>query len=167
MTVSDHFRGGTTEKIVAKIITVDPPTLRVEAVGKDAAVLQVKVGVEVSPAFRWPMEGEIWTLIRENGYWTLGSRMPQSDDVLKVTDLNPGDTLALIKYAVVIGDGTSTIYTIPHGLNTPNVLITCWANSDFPRSALSFTPTVIDENTIKLTFGSPVGNDGAIVVVAG
>lgn len=92
MPLSDHYKGGMTERLLVSIITVDPSTRRVEAVGKDAAVIQVSVGPQFPAMFRWPAQGELWTIVRENGSWQLESRVPGPDDT-PLASLSPGDGL--------------------------------------------------------------------------
>jgi hypothetical protein len=91
--LSDHYRGGVTERLLVSIITVDPPNKRIEVVGKDAAVIQVAVGPQTPPLFRWPKQGELWTIVRENGSWGLENLVPGPDDTPPAA-LNPGDAIA-------------------------------------------------------------------------
>src|SRR4051794_39496423 len=70
--LSDHYKGGMTERLTVTIVTVDIPNGRIECVGKDAAVIQVAV-TPIHTLFRWPKEGELWTIVRENGLWKLES----------------------------------------------------------------------------------------------
>lgn len=79
-------------KAACRIITVDPATRRIEGALRDGAMVQIKA-VEVSTVFRWPLEGEIWLIRQDDGYWVLDSRMENPQDGLgDVTELNPGDT---------------------------------------------------------------------------
>ncbi len=91
MPISPHFVSNV-EKQYVKIITVDPSTQRIEVLGKDAAITQVAVG-EPGAAFQWPLVGEVWTISRENGYWRLGGRVPHPDDPVRITDLEPGESM--------------------------------------------------------------------------
>jgi microcystin-dependent protein len=91
MALSDHYPGGLTERLIVHIITVDPPSGRIEGVGKDAAVIQI--GVNRAPMlFRWPVVGEHWTIIRENGSWTLESKIADPDGK-NLGELNPGEAM--------------------------------------------------------------------------
>ncbi len=89
--ISDHYKGGMTERLLVKVITCDPATSRIEVVGKDAAVIQVGVGV-VPPFFRWPVQGEFWTIVRENAEWSMESRVPTPDDK-QLNTLAPGEAM--------------------------------------------------------------------------
>jgi hypothetical protein len=88
--LSDHYRGGATERLLVSIITVDPSNGRIEAVGKDAAVIQVVVGPQTPALFRWPAQGELWTIVRENGVWGLENWVPGPDNT-PLASLNPGE----------------------------------------------------------------------------
>jgi hypothetical protein len=91
MPLSDHYRGGATERLLVSILTVDPASGRVEVVGKDAAVIQIGVG-RVPAIFRWPVQGEVWTIIRENGEWSLESKVSDPDSK-SLSTLNPGEAM--------------------------------------------------------------------------
>src|SRR4051812_39309692 len=108
MPISDHYRGGMTERLSVKIITVDVANGRVEAVGKDAAVIQIGVS-QVPPLFCWPVENERWTIIRENGQWQLESKLPDSES-LDISTLNPGDAIVQAK-TIWTPDGERLIKT--------------------------------------------------------
>ena len=92
MGLSDHYRGGATEKMMVSIITSDPATNRIEAVGRDAAVIQVLPGK--SPLLRWPAQGEYWIVLRENGIWSLDSIVENPESVKKIVNLQPGESIA-------------------------------------------------------------------------
>lgn len=84
--------GGYGPKAACRIMTVDPATRRIEGALRDGAMVQIKA-VEVSTVFRWPLEGEIWLIRQDDGYWVLDSRMENPQDGLgDITELNPGDT---------------------------------------------------------------------------
>lgn len=72
MPISDHYKGGQTEKMVVTIVTVDPEAGYVEGVGRDAAVIQISLG-HIGAYFRMPLEREQWMIRRENGVWVLDS----------------------------------------------------------------------------------------------
>lgn len=75
-----------------KILTVDPKTRRIEGVLKDFGSIQIAV-FEVAAHFRWPKEGETWTVQRENNYWMLGSPDEEPGASKTIQDIAPGDTL--------------------------------------------------------------------------
>lgn len=89
MPISDHYHRS--EKLAVRIITVDTTALRVEGVGKDAAVIQISVGHRPA-GFRWPIEGELWIVERETTDWTLVAKI-ESPDVPALTDGEPGDLM--------------------------------------------------------------------------
>src|SRR4051794_22610912 len=87
MPISDHYRGGMTERLLVRVITVDTSKPRIEVIGKDASVIQVSL-VYNQPLFVWPHEGEFWTIVRENGAWSLESKVLEPDENFPVS---PGD----------------------------------------------------------------------------
>src|SRR3954468_3649845 len=94
MAVKDHMRPGFTMKQRVKIITVDPPNRRVQAMLRDGSPIQIGVS-ETPNAFRWPKTGEEWVVRRDQGLWVLDSHIdpPDSDGVQRIEDLNEGDSL--------------------------------------------------------------------------
>lgn len=97
MPISDHYRGGMTERLLVQILTVDVANGRIEVVGKDAAVIQVGVGGKSPPIFVWPQEKEYWTIIRENSEWSLEHKLE-----------GPGET----EYTILPGQGQVQAETI-------------------------------------------------------
>lgn len=92
MPISDHYAGGATERLAVRIVTVDVVNGRIEAVGKDASVIQVGVSAALPATFVWPTEGEYWIITRVNGVWNLDAKISHPDDI-HVTNLAPGDAL--------------------------------------------------------------------------
>jgi hypothetical protein len=89
MPISDHY--ARYEKLAVRIITVDTSTMRIEAVGKDAAVIQVSVNNRPA-GFRWPIEGEAWIVRREGTEWMLDSKLEDPDHIA-LSDGEPGDLM--------------------------------------------------------------------------
>lgn len=87
--LSDHYRSKMTERLFVRVITVDPANRRIEVVGKDAAVIPIGISV-APPLFRWPKQGEFWTITRENGEWQLENYLPGPDESAVV---QPGEAL--------------------------------------------------------------------------
>jgi parallel beta-helix repeat protein len=91
MPISDHYRGGQTEKMAVAIVTCDPSVGRIEGVGRDAAVIQI--GSPQGALVRWPKEGEYWIVRRENGLWQLDSLAEASGTVATGDSLLESETL--------------------------------------------------------------------------
>jgi hypothetical protein len=77
----------------AQIVSVDPANRNVSAQLKDVGVVPVAVW-DVPVAFRWPKEGEWWTLNYVQGYWHLGQIMEQTFDQDGVESPAPIETLS-------------------------------------------------------------------------
>jgi hypothetical protein len=92
MSISDHYRGGQTERMVVTIVTVDPASGLIEGVGRDAAVIQIQAGFN-SAFFRMPFEREQWIVKRENGIWQLESLVEVSEWPKKQKNLQMGEAL--------------------------------------------------------------------------
>lgn len=92
MAVSDHLKPGLTDRSRVRIMTVDTANRRVEAGLKDGSMIQVAVW-DVPNAFRWPIEGEIWIVRRDNGIWVLDRRQQVAADenAFPITQMNPGE----------------------------------------------------------------------------
>ena len=87
--IEDHLTK--TTKQLARIVTSDPTTQRIEAVGKDTGVLQI--APPSGPAVRWPVEGELWSITRENALWTLDTLAETSEGLIGPESIQPGDSL--------------------------------------------------------------------------
>lgn len=95
MAIRGHF--DRVPKVVrAQIVSVDPATRQVSAQLKDVGIVSVAVW-DIHVAFRWPKEGEWWTLDYMQGYWHLGNIMEQAFDQdgiespAPIESLDPGD----------------------------------------------------------------------------
>ena len=92
MAVGDFMQAGYGRKMTARIITVDPATRRIEGYIKDGAMVQIAAQT-VNTVFRWPLEGEIWIIRKDDGIWILDKRIENPEDGLgDVSELNAGDT---------------------------------------------------------------------------
>lgn len=100
MGIADHYLNSATEKLYARISTVDPSTLTVRGVAKGAE-LPIMIQGSLPNVFVWPKEGETWSIYRENGNWTLGGKLPTVDDNVRIQDLAPGE--GYISSASIIG----------------------------------------------------------------
>jgi hypothetical protein len=92
MGLADHYKGGQTERLTGVIVTSDPTTRRIEVVAKDAAVIQIGVG-PLPALFRWPIEGEYWTIVRENGDWKLESVVEDPKAIKRASTIGAGEAL--------------------------------------------------------------------------
>jgi hypothetical protein len=69
------------------------------------------------------------------------------------------------KYAATVGTGSATQFTITHGLGTVDVAVTLRENTS-PYEVVYPDIQIIDENNIKLLFGSaPTNNQYRVTVV--
>lgn len=91
MSLADQYPNRTTIRRVT-IITSDPKTRRIEAMGRDRAVVQVAGGA-MAATLRWPMEGEDWLIQDINGYWQLYGIYPDPTQGTQLTDIQPGDAI--------------------------------------------------------------------------
>ena len=67
------------------------------------------------------------------------------------------------EYAVSIGDGTNTSYTVTHSLNSRDVIVQLFDNSSFDTVYADVVRTTVD--TLTITFGSaPTTNDIRVLV---
>jgi hypothetical protein len=73
-----------------QIVTCDPRTRRIEGRLKDGAVVPVAI-YNTPPFFRWPREGEVWSVIYMGTTPVLGSFQEMEDSSQPVEDLMPGD----------------------------------------------------------------------------
>jgi hypothetical protein len=121
MSISDHYRGGQTERMVVTIVTSDAATSQIEVVGRDAAV--IRIAPPNGPLVRWPKEGELWIIKRENGLWQLESFVENADSVKKTSTLMPGEASLnasrLYAVRVRVGDYPEAEADLDVDLTTP------------------------------------------------
>lgn len=145
MGISDHYKGGITERLTAVVITSDPTTQRVEVVSKDAAVIQI--GISPLPAlFRWPVEGEYWTIVRENGNWTLESIVESPNATKRTENMAVGESL-IQSEVVWTPSGERFITTKDHAV--PLVKLLPWN----PPSLATGTQTTISTDVPGANMG--------------
>lgn len=75
-----------------KIITVDPAKRNIEAMLKEGSAIQLQVW-DVPPIFRWPRQGEFWTVERTGNYWTLGTLLEHPESEVRIEQLSEGEAL--------------------------------------------------------------------------
>jgi hypothetical protein len=163
--LSDHYAGGLTERLIVHIITVDPANGRIEGVGKDAAVIQIGLSPSLPPLFRWPVEDEYWTIVRENGIWRLESKLADPDSV-SPQSLDPGE--ALIQADNIFTTGGERLITseqFPAGGVTGQILAKN-SNADWDTEWITSTagggPVAIDSWHMVGTLGEPAFASGWI-----
>ena len=75
-----------------RITTVDPSQRLVEGVLKDGAPIRVAIW-EVPTNFRWPVQGETWSVTRRANHWFLGNAYEDTEsEEFPIEDLAPGET---------------------------------------------------------------------------
>lgn len=98
MAIHDHV--SRTPRQLVKILTVDPANRRIEGMGKDMAIRQIAIPT-TGVLFRWPVEGEIWSIRYDNGVPVLDSIAQTVDaESLTIETLDPGDALIASKVVV-------------------------------------------------------------------
>lgn len=138
------YQAGYSSKQSARVVTVDQNRRRVEVALKDGTMTYAAVW-ETPVLFRWPKTGEVWTIRRDQGIWRLDAMADDSvvangaknlktlgeGQVRLISETGPegsgtfiGNAQLQRGYSEIFGNGTSTAFTITHGLNTPNVNVT-------------------------------------------
>lgn len=93
MPISDHYRGGQAgDRLLVSILTVDPPTGRIEVISRDSVVYQIGVG-PVPVLFRWPREQERWTIHRVGTTWQLGNLIEDPESTTTIAGIEPGEAI--------------------------------------------------------------------------
>jgi hypothetical protein len=97
-----------------EVTHVYPPNKEVAGTLRDGGTVAVSL-FEVPSGFRWPIEGEIWTIERDrldNTQWVLGNRVHHQllDHELAITDMSPGE-MRLDATSVVDRNGRQILNT--------------------------------------------------------
>lgn len=87
MAMRDHLTR--VSKLRAQITSVDPANHIVDVIGADNGARRIMVW-EVPSSFRWPVEGEAWSIYEENGNWYLGSRANEPTDTFPISGMQAG-----------------------------------------------------------------------------
>jgi hypothetical protein len=74
-----------------QIVTCDPSQRLIEGRLRDGVVVRIAVW-EIPSGFRWPQQGEYWTINYRNNFWHLGQPMEVGESRKPIEDLEPGDT---------------------------------------------------------------------------
>lgn len=117
MPLSDHLYR--TAKWKARIVTCDPTTGRIEAVLGDGAIRQIGAS-GTTASFRWPIEGEVWTVRQENNDWVLAERWPDDTEDYRIDELAVGD-VRIDGNAVYDANGTRLSIATPFVTSLPTV----------------------------------------------
>ena len=72
---------------------------------------------------------------------------------------------SLRRVAVIVGDGSSTQFSIQHGLGTRDVIVQAYEASTYEDVGIAVRRTSLDE--IVVSFASPPSPSGIVVVVIG
>jgi hypothetical protein len=74
-----------------QIVTCDPSQRLIEGKLRDGVTVRIAVW-EIPSGFRWPQQGEYWTINYRNNFWHLGQPMEVGESTKPIEDLSPGDT---------------------------------------------------------------------------
>lgn len=116
MSVKSHLGQSFERYRQAKIMTVDPSQRRVEGVLSEGAMVQIAV-FDIPSFFRWPKEGEIWTIYQQGGVWRLGNQLELQTAEHPIENLDAGDTK--IKSDVIKTESGFDVFTNDNIADTP------------------------------------------------
>lgn len=181
-----------TRKQKVLIQTVDIPNRVITALLSNQAAIMVAVW-ETPPLFRWPREGEVWTVYQENNIWML-DRMVDNSTIkeisegesrlhassLTLTDGTKSASLSLTEDGKIAVDGaikkytTQITYSVPasftiiHNLGTLDYHVSVYTpnNSLYPLDGTTGTLSSVTANSFTLAMAStPAGGVGLCRVV--
>lgn len=80
-----------------KILTIDPSSRAVEGLLKDGAAIRIAVW-NYPPFFRWPSQGEIWTIEFVGNNWLLGEYVAPGEKIVRsgIETLKEGEALVTV-----------------------------------------------------------------------
>jgi hypothetical protein len=143
------------ERVAVRIITVDPPTRRVEGALRSGGMIQIRVW-DTPSLFRWPEEGEVWLVQRKGLYWELDSRVENNEDGKGRIEDVPAGTAQVHGSQIKMGDGRDVVVTdqtnIPQGRTltwdgakwVPGVAASpTYTNATLPSYATFATGTIV------------------------
>lgn len=103
-----HYKhSGVGPRHMAKILTVDPSTRKIEAMLKDAGLITIAI-FDTPSVFVWPQVNEVWIVRRQNNMWMLDRRVDSNEEGQSINDLKAGharinaDTIKTISGNTVI-----------------------------------------------------------------
>jgi hypothetical protein len=76
-----------------EVLSVVPSKKEISGRLRDGGRVAISMS-EIPPAFRWPKEGEIWSIERDRldfTKWGLGSRIHVNPDAFRPEDMKPGE----------------------------------------------------------------------------
>lgn len=166
MAIRDHQTR--VAKLRVTIVTVDPTQRLIEAVAQDGAVRRLAT-FDAPNNFRWPREGEQWSIYEENGYWTLGNQFEVDPDAQSIEDFGVGDGPGTKKFVATLGDGVSTAFTIRHGLGTYDFTYLLRTNDTLPYEPIfpDVLDQIIDRDTVHFTFAVAPAQDYVRLTIIG
>jgi len=89
----------------------------------------------------------------------------RQERILKIVDTGPETTMAY-KKTFLIGNGTDSVYTISHNLNTREVVVQVRENfGDF--SLVEPAVTYDSTNIVSIDMGDVINTDSYLVIVVG
>ena len=116
-------------------------------------------------------------LVGDQEYWvalvarSTSGRASTPSPVVEATTAAAAVVEAVVKktgFAATVGDGTASAFTVTHGLNSRDVIVQTWQiNPDGTRDLVTVAPRVLDQNQVRIDFGSTVPAVGEFRVVVG
>lgn len=163
MAIKDFSSPAPSSRQRVMISTVDTTNRTVQAILTDKTPISIVVW-EVGEIFRWPREGELWTIYQEQGYWKLDRAVAGA-----IEDMQPGDTrifapgtlmadsARIARWADVVfdADGNDS-QAFAHTLGTTARLVALHGHADpagWKWSATGTSATVTWDTT---TFAAPI-----------
>jgi hypothetical protein len=177
---------------LVRIITVDRKRRQVEARLKDGGLIYIPIW-NVPTLFRWPKTGEQWIVRQDGGQWSLVESTDPSmqmrdgsiagEGAISLESLREGEVRltatqneegsgvwinnhqASRKITFDIGDGSTTVFTLNHNLDTDRATVSIWKVEDTEVD----TPTTVitGPNQVELTFGIAPPDQSVRVVITG
>jgi hypothetical protein len=78
------------QRLAGKVLTVYPAKRQVEVTLQDSTVILVSV-MGQSPFFKWPSQGETWTIRRQGSSWVLDAPYQTRLETYPIENLDPGE----------------------------------------------------------------------------
>lgn len=180
MTHRMKFQPGYGEKQAARVLTVDRSRRRVEMALRDGGVVYAAI-FEIPAVFRWPKQGEIWTIRRDHGIWRLDSMFEhnglseagvttleslEEGEVRIVSEASENGSGVIINnahaariFTAVVGNGSSSAFTLTHNFGTEKVAITI---QEHLREAILGLPINTTMTTITVDSTSGFDTNGTL-----